>query len=122
MRQPERAMERAERAIRLSPFDALNYRAYLALAVAHFYEERYNEAAEAARSVIAINPSFSFGYALLAAALMRLGHVDAARMNARSVLEHQPSFTIRGFAAAAEFDPAVFKPLADAWREVGLPQ
>lgn len=122
MGRSERAIERGERAIRLSPFDALNYRAYLALAVAHFHEQQYGEATEAARNVIAINPGFSFGYALLAASLVRLGEADAAQVATRSVLERQPSFTIRGFAAVAEFDAAVFKPLADAWRDAGLPQ
>ena len=40
----------------------------------------------------------------------------------RQRLEPEPSFTIRGTSIYAELDPAVFRPFADAWREIGLPQ
>ena len=54
------------------------------------------------------------------AALVRLGLVDEARMATQSLLEHQPSFTIGGLSRGVELEPAVFRPLAAAWREVGL--
>ena len=60
----ELATERAQRALRLSPFDLYNFRANHALAIVHFCSRRY----------------------------------------------------------AGELDLAVFKPFADAWREVGLPE
>ena len=56
----ELAIERALLALRLGPFDTLRWRANHALAVAYFHSQRYADAAEAARTVIDINPVYSF--------------------------------------------------------------
>ena len=118
----ELAVERAQRALRLSPFDSLNWRSNHALAIAYFHNQRYRDAADAGQSVIDANPGYSLPRAVLAAALMRLGRVDDAKAMAQTVLECQPSFTIHGTSLYAELEPKVFRPLADAWREVGLPE
>ena len=121
MGKTELAIERAQRALRLSPFDSLNWRSNHALAIAYFHNQRYRDAADAGQSVIDANPGYSLPRAVLAAALMRLGRVDEAKAMAQTVLECQPSFTIHGTSLYAELEPKVFRPLADAWREVGLP-
>jgi len=123
MGRTELAIERAERALRLSLFDFYNFRAHHALAVAYFYTGRYVDAVDAERSAVHANPRFSVAHAVLAAALLRSGRVAEAKTSARNVLEHEPTFTIRGFQiVAGELEPAVFKPFADAWREIGLPE
>jgi hypothetical protein len=53
---------------------------------------------------------------------IRLGRVEEAKEVAKTVLECDPSFTIRGTSIYAELEPAVFSPFADAWREAGLPE
>ncbi len=116
------AMERAHRALRLSPFDHLNFLPNCALAIAYFQTGRYTQAADAARSAIDFNPRFSIPHAYLAAALVRLRRVDEAKAVARRVLKLQPTFTIRGFATTVGHQPAIFKLFADAWREAGLPE
>jgi adenylate cyclase len=116
------AIERAQQAIRLGPFDSLIWRAHHALSIAYFYNQRYQDAADAARSVIVANPGYSLPRAILAAALIRLGRSEEASAMARTVLEQEPSFTIRGTAVYAELEPAVFRPFADAWRELRLPK
>lgn len=116
------AIERAQLALRLGPFDSMRWRAHHALAVAYFHERRYADAAEAARSVIDINPVYSLPRAFLVAALVRLGRMEEAKSMAKTVLQCDPSFTIRGTALYAELEPAVFRPMADAWREAGLPE
>ena len=118
----ELAIERAQRALRLGPFDSLIWRAHHALSIAYFDSHRYGDAADSARSVIAANSVYSLPRAILAAALVRLGRLDEARAAARTVLEHEPSFTIHGTARYSELEPAVFRPMADAWREAGLPE
>ena len=118
----ELAIERAQRALRLGPFDSLIWRAHHALSIAYFDSHRYGDAADSARSVIAANSAYSLPRAILAAALVRLGRLDEARAAARTVLEYEPSFTIHGTARYAELEPAVFRPMADAWREAGLPE
>ena len=121
MGKAERALERAERAILLSPFDPYNFRSHHACAIAHFSRGRYIEAVEAARKMLDYNPRFSVGHAYLAAALLRGGRTAEAKSAARDVLKLEPTFTIRGLQGA-ELDPAVFQSLAGAWRELGLPE
>ena len=117
----ELAIERAELALRLGPFDPMRWRANYALAVAYFHSQRYADAAEAARTVIDVNPVYSLPRAFLVAALVKLGRVEEAKAMATTVLECHPSFTIHGTALYAELEPAVFRPMADAWCEAGLP-
>ncbi|HEX9070968.1 MAG TPA: transcriptional regulator, partial [Pseudolabrys sp.] len=122
MGKTELATERAQRALRLSPFDSLNWWPYQSLAVVYFHTHRYADAVDAARSAINSNPTFSLLHATLSASLMRLGRVEEAKLAAKSVLECQPSFTIRGTSVNVGLEPTLFEPLADAWREVGLPE
>ena len=116
------AIERAQRALRLGPFDSLIWRAYHALSIAYFHSQRYGDAADAARNVIAANSAYSIPRAVLAAALVRLGRLDEAKAMAQTVLEREPSFTIHGTARYSELETAVFRPFAEAWREAGLPE
>ena len=76
----------------------------------------------AGRSAVHTNPRFSVAHAVLAAALLRSGRVaeaNAAVAMSWSTSRHSP-FTVRG--VAGHLEPAVFKPFADAWRELGLPE
>jgi tetratricopeptide (TPR) repeat protein len=118
----ELAIERAQLALRLGPFDSLRWRANHALAVAYFHSQRYSDAADAARNVIDVNPVYSIPRAFLTAALVRLGRLEEAKAMAQTVLECDPSFTISGTSRYSELEPAVFRPMADAWREAGLPE
>ena len=122
MGKTELATERAQRALRLSPFDPLNFLPNCALAIAHFYSGLYAEAADAARSAIESTPRFSFPHAYLAAALVRLGRGEEAKVAAQRVLALQPTFTIRGVSAIVGHEPAVFSAFAEAWRAAGLPE
>ncbi len=116
------AIERAQLALRLSPFDPMNFMPLNALAIANFHAKRYQAAADAARRAIDVNPGFSACHAHLAAALVRLGRYAEAQAAARRVLECHPNFSTSGFSVAVGFEPAVFTPYAEALREAGLPQ
>jgi tetratricopeptide (TPR) repeat protein len=122
MGKTELAIDRAQRAVRLSPFDPLNVRPYDALAISYFHTGRYDEAADAARRAIEFNPGFSVSHALLAAALARLGRMEEAKATARRVLDLQPTFTIRRFSVTVGLVPEVYAPFAHAWRSTGLPE
>jgi TolB-like protein/Tfp pilus assembly protein PilF len=118
----ELALERAQQALKLSPFDSLNYLSYQGLAGANFHLKRYDEAHLAAKRAVELNPGFSVPHAYLAAALVRLGRLPEARTAAQSVLKLDPSFTIRRFSVAVGVNREVFDPFADAWRSAGLPE
>jgi TolB-like protein/Tfp pilus assembly protein PilF len=121
MGKAEMAIERAERAILLSPFDSYNFRSHHALAIAHFSRQRYKDAVDAARKALDYNPRFSAGHAYLAAALLRDGRAQEAQSAARDVLLLEPTFTIRGLQGA-ELEATVFGSFAAAWRELALPE
>jgi tetratricopeptide (TPR) repeat protein len=69
----EDAIARAKQALRLSPFDTWNHFPHAALAISHFHNKEYLEAADAARSAVNANPGFGAVRAFLTAALVRLG-------------------------------------------------
>ena len=115
------AIERAQRALRFSPFDSLNYLSYNALVVSHLCNDRYQEAHEAGRRSVQINPRFSVCHAFLAAALAGLGRIDEAMAEGQRVLTLEPTFTINRFLATAGFEAAVFKKLLETWKKAGLP-
>ena len=117
----ERALDWAERALRISPFDRLNYASFHALAVGHFLRGRYDEAAHAARRAVQSVPSLSVSHSLLAAALAKLGRIEEAKAAALQVLALDPSFSAARFCAAFGLPTALAEPLADAWSAAGLP-
>jgi TolB-like protein len=117
----ERAIDWAERALRISPFDRLNYVAYQALAVGHFLRGRYDEAAHAARRAMHSNPSLSVSHSLLAAILVKLGRIDAAKAMTPQVLALDPSFSAAKFCTAIGIPIVLAEPLSEAWSAAGLP-
>jgi len=117
----ERALEWGERALRLSPFDRLSYSAYQALALGHFMNRRYEEAANAARRAAQGNPGFSIMHMLLAASLAAQGRVAEANAAAARVLALQPNFAIERHCAGFAVPAVLAVPLVEACRAAGLP-
>ena len=117
------AIERAEKALRVSPFDPFISVAHAALSFAYFTKDRFPDAVDAARRAIESNPRFSFLHAELAAALAGQGRLDEAKTAARQLLAIQPNFTLR--LMAEQFlgrDPAFIAPFLAALRAAGLPE
>ena len=121
MGQVEPAIDRAERALRLSPFDPLNYMSYDALSVARFHMGRFEDARDAARHAIESNPLFSVPQILLAASLVRLGRHEEARIAAAGALALDPTFTIQGYRVTVGHVPDLFEAFAEVWRQAGIP-
>jgi TolB-like protein len=117
----DRAIDWAERALRISPLDRLNYFSFHALALGHFMQGRYVEAASAGRRAVQSTPGFNVSYSLLAAALVKLDRTAEANTMAARVVELLPSFSGSDFCAALDIAPPLAKSLMAAWREAGLP-
>ena len=116
----EIAIERAQRAIKLSPFDTSN--SYLALAVAYFHTKNYEKSRDAAQRAVEGNPTFSVPRVLHTVALMRLDRKSEAIAEAQRVRELDPTFTIRNWSVTVGIVPEIFSPFADALRDAGIPQ
>jgi len=116
------AIERAQRALQLSPFDPFNFLAYNGLAISYFHARRYAEAYDAARRSVQLNPRFGVSHAFLIAALVGLERDEDAKRSARHLLELDPQFAIGRFAVVAGIQSEVFEPFADAWRAAGIPE
>jgi adenylate cyclase len=115
------AIERSELALRLSPFDPLNYLSLNAQAISYFQLARFDKSHEVAKRSVELNPRFSVSRAFLTAALARLGRGQEAQAEAKQVLALDPSFSVEKFAITVGVEPTVFSPMADAWRTAGLP-
>ena len=117
----ERAIELAERALRVSPLDRFAFGGHQAIAIGNFALGQYEEAATAARRAVLSNPNFSVTQSLLAAALAKLGRTAEAKAAARQVLVLQPSFSSSGYCDAIGITPALAAALMEAWHDAGLP-
>ncbi len=116
------AVEQAERAIRLSPFDPLLYVPYVGLAYAHFAAGRFEEAAAAGGRASQSNPRFSMPYVLHAGALANLGRGDEARAVARRLIEVEPDLTVSSAVRSARYaNLDKNAELGDSLRRAGLP-
>ncbi len=117
------AVEQAERAIRLSPFDPLIYLPYVGLAYAHFAAGRFEEAAAAAGRASQSNPKFSMPYVLRMAALGDLGRGEEARAVAHRLREIEPDLTVATAIRSARYaNPDKNVELGEALRRAGLPE
>jgi TolB-like protein/Flp pilus assembly protein TadD len=117
----ERAIDWAERGLRISPFDRMSYLSYHALALAHFLRGRYDQAAYVARRAAQLVPSLSIPHGLLAASLAKLGRIEEARTAALRLLALDPFFSAGKVCAALGIPTALAEPITDAWITAGLP-
>jgi len=116
----ERAINWAERALRVSPIDRLAYIPHHAIAIGHFMNGQYEEAVVSVRRAVQCNPTLSVTQSWLVAILVKLGRINEAKAVAKRVAELQPSFSSSRFCTAIGTLPAVTDVLTDAWREAGL--
>jgi tetratricopeptide (TPR) repeat protein len=117
------AVEQANRALRLSPFDPLIYLPYVALAYAHFAAGRFEEMAASASLATQSNPRFSIPQVLHAAALGSLDRREDAETVVQRLLELQPGITVATAILSARYtNPENIAALKNALRRAGLPE
>jgi TolB-like protein/Tfp pilus assembly protein PilF len=118
----ERAIDWAERGMRLSPLDAWAFAAYHAIMLGHFHRGRHEQAMQAAYRAVQYNPDHSISYMLLAAALIKNGRPEQARSAAARVLELQPGFQCHRHFYGVDCAEALAAALSEALLAAGLPQ
>jgi adenylate cyclase len=117
------AVDQANRALRLSPFDPLIQLPYVGLAYAHFAAGRFEETVAAASLATQSNPRFTVPQILHAAALGCLDRREDAKIAVQRLLELQPGITVATAILSARYtDPKKIAALANALRRAGLPE
>lgn len=88
------AIAHAEYALRLCPIGPEAYFFRTALALAHYTNGNYEEAARWGRRSMAVNPHYEANLRFLAASLAASGRIDEAQAAGRSLLSIQPDFSV----------------------------
>ncbi len=118
----DRAIEHAEKAVRLSPLEPLVYHAAFALAFACLLTGRTEEAVAQARRAIDGNRNFAFAYCVLALGCARLGHAEEAAQTVRRLVRAAPGFHIGSLRRIRFADAASLQPDLDLLRAAHLPE
>ena len=120
--QAERAIDWAERGMRLSPFDPWAFAAFGSFALGHFLRGRYEEAVHAAYKAVQSNPGHSINYVLLAAMLAKIGRLEEAKAAAGRVLELHPAFRYSRQFSGVDCAPELSAALGEMLGAAGLPE
>ena len=121
--EPDRALESAAEAMRLSPRDLLTVIWRVIEGWSHLAAERYPEAAESARLAIEWNAAFVDAHAVLAAACAHAGRLDEARPALAECVRQMPGLTVRDQRLVRPFRrPGDQERFLDGLRKAGLPE
>lgn len=118
----EKAIEWAERALSLSPFDPRAFATFHALTLGNFHLGCFDVAVKAAYKAVQSNPAHSISHMLLAAALVKADRLIEAKGAAKMVLDLQPGFKMSQQFAGVNCAPELALSLCKALRAVGLPE
>ena len=110
-----------EAAIRLNPLDAMLFRAYIGLSVAHFFAGRFEQSIRWSRRVIDENPTAVTTRRYLCAALSLTGHIEEANLEMMKLRQLQPSSSLARSATAHFRHEWQLDMYLDGLRRAGLP-
>ncbi len=118
----ESAVVHAEYALRLSPLGPHASYFRSALALAHYTNGDYDEAARWGRRALAVNPLYASNLRFLAASLAARGRLQDARAVGRALMALRPDFSVKRFAMRSSYkDLQRTLAFAEHLRLAGLP-
>ncbi|QEL21817.1 hypothetical protein FQV39_03935 [Bosea sp. F3-2] len=122
--QPALALERFEKAMKLSPLDPFAFNTRMGMAAALARSGRLEEAVAIGKDVTRKHPDVTWVHRQLAAWAAMAGDIETARAAARKLLAANPEFTIRRYLAIPAFQdmPEYFNQMAQGLRDAGLPE
>lgn len=116
------AVDEANRALALSPYDPLGYAYHTFAGMAYLVNGEIEEAARCGVICTDLNPSYSAGFRLLALSRAMQGDAKGARSAGKQLVEVEPSFTVESFMRRY---PGSHRPHAqrycDAFEYAGVP-
>jgi adenylate cyclase len=118
---PKDAIEKFERALRLSPIDPMNFNNFAGIAAALETLEDYDKAAAFFRRALEERPNARWIYRSLAATLSGAGRMDEARQAFAEMLLSYPDITASKFRQAMVFSKPVLDRMVENLRKLGLP-
>ena len=119
--QPKKAIEKFERALRLSPIDPMNFNNFVGLGSAHEVAQEYDEAAALYRRALEERPNAVWIYRNLASSLSGAGRVEEAKQAFAEMMRSYPDLTVSKFKKAMVFSPVSLNRMAENLRKLGLP-
>lgn len=117
----DEALERLDRAMRLSPFDQHMFWHLTICGGASFVARRYDESAGWLGKALRMNPGFNGARRLQIAALVRTGELAEARALAQQFLVDCPDFSVEAFGRRSPIQHPHLDDLLSALRQAGLP-
>lgn len=91
------AVEHAEHAVRLSPFDQSLFQFLMFLGMAHYANGNYEEAVKAGRRSMSERPAYTSNLRMLSASLAACGRQDEAIEVGRQLLALEPGFNLKEY-------------------------
>lgn len=118
----EESIAQSEYAIRLNPKDPSIFFRYTSLSIAHFTQEKYEDALKWAALAIDRKPNYWIPCALQAASLILLGRVEEANDAARALKEVFPKITLASLPLEPVRPPEAKKRFYRALSQTGIPE
>jgi len=119
--QPQHAIEKFERALRLSPLDPMNFNNYVGIGSAHEVAQQYDKAAAFYRRGLEERPHAIWIYRNLASSLSGAGRMEDAKEAYVQMLRSYPDLTVSRLRQAMVFSPAFLDRMVGNLRKLGLP-
>ena len=120
---PQLAIEHLTRAVSLSPFDPLTFKMHAALAYAHFFAGRYDDAAAMAGTALRAQPNYLTAVRAAAASHALAGRLDKARQLMAYMRKRDPALRISGLNDLVPLCRSEdFSKWVDGLQKAGLPE
>jgi tetratricopeptide (TPR) repeat protein len=120
--EPDIAIERFARAMRLSPHDPQFFNMHTGNAAAHFFAGRYAEALSSAETAVRQQPNYALAISIAAASGALAGRLSEAKKAAARLRELDPTLRIPDLMDLIPFRQPVLARWAEGLRKAGLPE
>lgn len=122
--EPDRARERFERSLALSPLDPLTFNLRIGIAMTFGYKGDYVQSAKLLQDVLKQHPRVTWAYRQLAFVSALSGDLSTARHAIEKLRAAHPSATIALMKKShpSRHTPRIFNLMLDGWRRAGLPE